>query len=41
MPPTAELAGAAMDSAALNEGVCLQRLANARIDLIVESFCPT
>jgi hypothetical protein len=35
MPPTAELAGAAMGSAALNGGVCLQRLANPGNSLLM------
>jgi hypothetical protein len=35
MPPTAELAGAALGSAALNGGVCLQRLANPGNSLLM------
>jgi len=35
MPPTAELAGVAMGSAALNVGVCLQRLANPGNSLLM------
>jgi hypothetical protein len=35
MPPTAELAGAAMGSAAVNGGACVQRLANPGNSLLM------